>query len=141
VLECSQGLPRLARTCTRTPSFEWACPRVPMTAWKGHPTLFRLPLLRSNDLAIPISPSSPDLSVLPNGCFRVTPSEKRQLLAEFRKEARRARSQFRESLVMEWHETYPSMGDKENQPVDRYSGTTGLSDSGFMTTNLHLTIS
>ncbi len=58
-------------------------------------------------------------------------SEKRQLLAEFRKEARRARSQLRESLVMEWHETYPSMGDKENQLVDRYSGTTGLSDSGF----------
>jgi hypothetical protein len=32
---------------------------------------------------------------------------------------------------MEWHETYPSMGDKENQKQDHYSRTTGLSDSGF----------
>ncbi len=79
---------------------------------------------RPRDCDLPRSP--PDLGVLPDDCFRVTSSEKRQLLAEFRKEARRARSQFRETLVMEWHQTYPSMGDKEN-----YSGPTGLSDSGF----------
>ncbi len=67
----------------------------------------------------------------PDGRIRVTPSERRQLRAEFRKEAKLTRSKFRDRLVMEWHETYPSIGDKENQKQDHSSSTTGLSDSGF----------
>ena len=32
---------------------------------------------------------------------------------------------------MEWHEAYPSMGDKENQKQDHSPSATGLSDPGF----------
>jgi hypothetical protein len=66
-----------------------------------------------------------------DGPIRVTPSERRQLHAEFRKEAQLARSKFKDQLVMEWHEAYPSIGDKENQMQDHSSSTTGLSDSAF----------
>ncbi len=56
-----------------------------------------------------------------NGVIRVSSTEKRILRAKFKTEAKRARSEFKEQLVQEWHNEYPSMGDKENLKGDRDS--------------------
>jgi hypothetical protein len=53
------------------------------------------------------------------GTLFVTPSEKRKLTANFRAEAKLARSDFRDSLVQEWHRENPPIGDKENCGNDR----------------------
>jgi hypothetical protein len=72
-------------------------------------------------------PSS-SIDSIPDGRIRVTSSERKQLRAAFRKEAKQARSKFRDGLVVEWHETYPSMGGKENQKQDHSSSDSGFGD-------------
>jgi hypothetical protein len=58
-----------------------------------------------------------------DGVIRVSPAEKRELRANFKREARLARSQFKEQLVQEWVVAYPSMGDKENLRHDQDSSS------------------
>jgi hypothetical protein len=48
------------------------------------------------------------------GTLLVTPSEKRNLIANFRAEAKLARSDFRDTLAQEWSHEHPPIGDKEN---------------------------
>ena len=49
-----------------------------------------------------------------DGLVRVTPAEVRTLRTAFRKEAKKERSAFKDSLVQEWRMAYPSREDKEN---------------------------
>ncbi len=53
------------------------------------------------------------------GVIRVSSAEQRALRADFRREAKLARSRFKDQLVQEWDISYPSMGDKENSKHDQ----------------------
>ena len=58
-----------------------------------------------------------------DGILRVTSSEHRKLRAEFRNEAKLARSLFKAQLAQEWDREYPSIGDKENSKNDDQSSS------------------
>jgi hypothetical protein len=53
-----------------------------------------------------------------DGISQVTPSELRTLKANFRSEAKQARSAFKNKLSQEWHRENPSIEDKENSGAD-----------------------
>jgi hypothetical protein len=90
------------------------------------------PSKRFSDSSIP-DPQLPLSDEIECDVFcHVTPSERHQLCARFKKESKRARSQFKEQLVMEWHQEFPAMGDKENLGSDHLPGlTTAGPASGF----------
>jgi hypothetical protein len=67
-----------------------------------------------------------------DGTNQVTPSERRKLRANFRAEAKQARSIFKDTLVQEWHLEHPSIEDKENSWNDRPPVTAeGFSDDEY----------